>query len=127
MGSILLLLIIASAAALWVRRVRAQRLRWLSRLALPGVWTCETQDGVSNLELQGDSGSGSYIERNPLATERGRWRIQGSQLILVTEQRERSYDLRLFDNGSIGVDGPGRERRVYARQRNNVVSLRQRH
>jgi len=126
MGSLLLLIIIATAATLWVRRVRAQRVRWLSRLALPGVWTCETPDGVSILEFHGDSGAGNYVERGAHATERGRWRVQGSRVVLATEQDERSYELRLFENGSIGVDGPGRERRVYARQRNNVVPLRQR-
>ena len=36
------------------------------------------------------------------------------------------YELRVFGDGSIGIDGPGHKRCVYLRRRDNVVSLRQR-
>lgn len=126
MGSFLLLLIIASAVYVWVRRVRAGRQRWLTRLALPGVWSCDTPDGTSVLEFSGESDQGTYVEQSPRATERGRWRVQGSGMVLDSDRGIRSYELRLFENGSIGIDGPDRVRRIYVRQRNNVVPLRQR-
>jgi hypothetical protein len=126
MSAFLLLIIIASAAYLWVRRVRAGRQRWLARLALPGVWSCDTPDGTSVLEFSGESDQGTYVEQSIRATERGRWRIQGSGVVFESDRGARVYELRIFDNGSIGIDGPDRERRIYVRQRNNVVPLRQR-
>jgi len=35
-----------------------------------------------------------------------------------------ALDVRLFDAGKIGIHGPGREHRVYVKQRSNVVPLR---
>jgi hypothetical protein len=126
MASILLLVIIVSAAFMWVKRTRAARERWLSKLALPGVWQCDAPNGPWVLEFAGEASSGRYIERSGRATERGSWRLVGNAIELESESGTRTYDLRLFDNGSIGIDGPGRERRIYIRQRSNVVPLRKR-
>ena len=126
MSSFLLLLIVVSAAYLWIRRMRAGRERWLARLELPGAWSCDTADGPAVLEFSGESDRGTYVEQSPRATERGRWRISGSGVVLESERGARMYQLRLFENGSIGIDGPERERRIYVRQRSNVVPLRQR-
>jgi hypothetical protein len=126
MSSLLLVLIIAGGVYLWMRRARVGRERWVSRLALPGVWSCDTTDGPSVLEFAGAADEGTYIEQSSGATERGRWRIQGSGMVLESDRGVRSYELRLFENGSIGIDGPDRVRRIYVRQRNNVVPLRQR-
>jgi len=126
MSALLLLIIIASAVYVWIRRVRVERQRWLARLALPGVWSCDTADGPSLLEFSGESDQGTYVEQSTRATERGRWRIQGGGMVFESDRGARVYLLRLFENGSIGIDGPDRERRIYVRQRNNVVPLRQR-
>lgn len=126
MSALLLLVIIAGGVYVWIRRVRAGRQRWLARLALPGVWSCDTPDGPSVLEFSGESDQGTYVEQSTRATERGRWHIHGSGMVLESERGARDYDLRLFENGSIGIDGPDRVRRIYVRQRNNVVPLRQR-
>jgi hypothetical protein len=126
MASILLLAIIVGAAFMWVKRTRAARERWLSKLALPGVWQCDAPNGPWVLEFAGEASSGRYIERSGRATERGSWRLLGNAIELESESGTRTYDLRLFDNGSIGIDGPGRERRIYVRQRSNVVPLRKR-
>jgi len=127
MASLLLLLIIGSAAYLWVKRTRAARERWISRLSLPGVWQSDAPNGPWVLEFAGDPTSGRFIERSGRATERGRWRLLGSDIELEPESgTTRTYELRLFENGSIGINGPGRERRIYVRQRSNVVPLRKR-
>jgi hypothetical protein len=126
MASILLLAIIVSAAFMWVKRTRAARERWLSKLALPGVWQCDAPNGPWVLEFAGEASSGRYIERSGRATERGSWRLVGNAIELESESATRTYDLRLFDNGSIGIDGPGRDRRISVRQRSNVVPLRKR-
>ena len=111
---------------MWVKRTRAARERWISKLALPGVWQSDAPNGPWVLEFAGDPTSGRYIERSGRATERGSWRLLGNAIELESENGTRTYDLRLFDNGSIGIDGPGRERRIYVRQRSNVVPLRKR-
>ena len=60
--------------------------------------------------------------------ERGSWALQGHRLILVpdADAEPLTYDLRFFDERKIGIDGPGRERRVYSKERSNVVPLRRR-
>jgi hypothetical protein len=126
MTGLVLLLTVAAAVYLWVRQARIVRQRWLARLALPGVWSSDTPHGEVTIEFQGEPDRGSYVETQRRTTERGRWRIEGSQLWLDGDDGERAYDLRLFDDGSIGIDGTGRERMVFVRRRNNVVPLRQR-
>ena len=126
MASFLLLVILVAAAFMWVKRTRAARERWITRLALPGVWQSDASNGPWVLEFAGDPTSGRYIERSGRATERGSWRLTGNAIELESENGTRTYDLRLFENGSIGIDGPGRERRIYVRQRSNVVPLRKR-
>ena len=126
MAAILLLVfaIVFGASCRWVQRTRTARERWTVRLALPGVWQCAAPNGPWVLEFTGDLRSGEYIERSGRATERGRWQIHGGTIDLDSGSGVRSYELRLFDNGSIGIDGPERERRIYVRQRSNVVPLR---
>ena len=124
MASLILLAIIGSAAYLWVKRTRVARDRWISRLSLPGVWQSDAPNGPWVLEFVGEPTSGRFIERSGRAAERGRWRLLGSEIELEAESGTRTYALRLFENGSIGIDGPGRERRIYVRQRSNVVPLR---
>lgn len=126
MAAFLLLVIILGATVLWVKRTRTARDRWIARLALPGVWQCDAPNGPFVLEFVGDPSSGRYIERSGRATERGRWQLHGSTIELEPEAGgSRNYELRLFEDGSIGIDGPGRERQIYVRQRSNVVPLRQ--
>lgn len=126
MAGLILLLAVAAAVYLWIRQARISRQRWLARLALPGVWSSETEEGEATIEFQGEPDHGSYVETHRRTTERGRWRIEGNRLCLSGNGDERSYELRLFADGSIGIDGPGRERRIYVRRRNNVIPLRQR-
>jgi len=124
MAALVLVLIIAAACYLWVKRTRAARERWIARLSLPGVWQCDDPAGRWVLEFVGEPTSGRYIEQSGRATERGRWRLLGNEIELSLDGETRTYQLRLFENGSIGIDGPGRERRIYVRQRSNVVPLR---
>jgi hypothetical protein len=126
MAGLLAIVVIAAACVLWVKRTRAARERWIARLALPGVWQCDAPNGPWVLEFVGEPTSGRYIEQSGRATERGRWRLLGSEIEFESEAGPRTYQLRLFENGAIGIDGPGRERRVYVRQRSNVIPLRKR-
>ena len=124
MASLVVVLIVAAIAFTWVRGTRRNRLRWLEKLDLPGVWEREGEFG--RLELSGSLHEGRYrfVEGGP-EDEVGSWRLEGHELRLTPDGKaEVSYDLRLFQAGKIGIDGPGRERRIYDKARSNVVPLR---
>jgi hypothetical protein len=122
-------LVIAAAAFLafvWVRGARRNRARWLARLDLPGIWSLDGESGeAARLELTGGLDRGEYRIREGDLVETGRWHLEGHTLKLTTAGgRSNDYDLRLFSEGKIGIDGPGRERRIYTKVPSNVVPLR---
>lgn len=123
MSSLIVVIVVAALCILWVRANRLQRQRWLERLDLPGTWRWQDHDGA--LELDGALDGGHYRRSEGSRVEQGSWRLEGHDLIL--EPRDGSaatLDLRLFDTGKIGVHGPGLERRIYVKERGNVVPLR---
>ena len=123
MASLLVVLVVAAGCGYWIWLTRVQRRRWLERLDLPGTWTWQDNDG--ELVLDGELDGGGYRLRDGDSEERGDWRLEGHDLVL--ERRgggATSLDLRLFDQGKIGIHGPGREHRIYVKARSNVVPLR---
>ena len=126
MGSLIVVIGVALIVMLWVQGARRNRLRWLRKLDLPGVWRWQGHGG--RLELSGDLDRGQYRIVDPDAEELGHWQLQGHRLLLAPEgdAGQQTYELRFFDDRKIGIDGPGRERRVYTKERSNVVPLRRR-
>ena len=125
MGSLAVVLIVAGLVFVWVRGTRRNRARWLARLDLPGVWEREGEWG--RLELSGDLDRGKYriSDGGSVPDESGRWLLEGHTLRLIAEDGSSDdYDLRLFQEGKIGIDGPRRERRIYQKVPSNVVPLR---
>ena len=126
MGSLLLVILVAGLAFIWIRGARRNRARWLKRLDLPGIW--EREGDWGRLELSGalDRGRYRFAEgRGGAADEVGEWRLEGHTLHLTADDGTRGdYDLRFFKEGKIGIDGPRRERRIYQKARSNVVPLR---
>jgi hypothetical protein len=124
MPSLLLVLLVAVGAVLWTRAIRQNRRRWLARIDLPGIWAWQDEDG--ELELSGDVDRGRYRLRDGALEESGDWRLEGHALVLEPESGGPAapLDLRLFKEGTIGLHGPGRERRIYVKKRGNVVPLR---
>ncbi|MBK81006.1 MAG: hypothetical protein CMQ43_08845 [Gammaproteobacteria bacterium] len=123
MASLLVVIVVAAVCGYWVWLVRVQRRRWLARLDLPGTWDWQDNDG--ELVLDGDLDGGAYRLRDGDAEERGEWRLEGHDLVLERRGGGSSVlDLRLFDQGKIGIHGAGREHRVYVKARSNVVPLR---
>ena len=123
MGSLLVVAAVAALVFAWVRATRRNRQLWLERLDLPGTWDWDEHEG--SLEISGDLSGGRYRFREPNGNESGRWVLEGHQILLSrTADRSVAYDLRFFDKGKIGLDGPGRERRVYTKLPSNVVPLR---
>ena len=116
----------AAAVLLWLRGVYANRRRWLRRLNLPGVWQLDG-DAAAVLEFRDGLAAGRYAAQTKGETERGAWRLAGHSLLLTPDGgKAASYELRLFDNGAIGIHGPARERQVFVRRNDNVVPLKRR-
>ena len=125
MGSLALVIAAAALAFVWIRGTRRNRARWLARLDLPGIWEREGEWG--RLELSGDLDRGKYrfSEGEAGTNESGHWILEGHTLRLTSESGQTDdYDLRLFQEGKIGIDGPRRERRIYQKMPSNVVPLR---
>ena len=123
MGSLLVVLVVAGLAFIWVRGTRRNRQRWLTRLDLPGAWSWEGHDGV--LEFGGGLSEGAYRRREPGCEESGTWLLTGHLLELTPEAGPpERYDLRFFDDGKIGLARVGGEARIYVKTSTNVVPLR---
>ncbi len=125
MGSLLVVIAVTALVVVWVRGTRKNRLQWLSRLDLPGIWEREGEWG--RLELTGglDEGSFRIADGEGGKDRSGKWHLEGSTLIFEEEQGERfECDLRLFQEGKIGIDGAPLERRIYQKVPSNVVPLR---
>lgn len=125
MGSLLVVIAVTALVVVWVRGTRRNRLRWLSRLDLPGIWEREGEWG--RLELTGELDQGRFrlTEGDREAHRSGVWRLEGSTLIFTSEgEQPLECDLRLFQEGKIGIDGPTLERRIYQKVPSNVVPLR---
>ena len=116
---------VALLAALLIRGARANRREWLSTLSLPGTWVLRNAESLSVLSFGGDLGEGRYTWREDGSEEEGEWRLRGHTLKLAPDGGEAvDYELRAFGDDSIGIDGPGHQRCVYLRRRDNVVQLK---
>jgi hypothetical protein len=119
-----ILIILAVVGVYWTQSLRQARRRWLERLDLPGSWQWQGEEG--ELELSGHVDGGRYRIRERGGDEAGEWRVTGHTLVLMPDPQRKpvEYDLRLFKDGTIGIHGPGRERRIYVKKRGNVIALR---
>ncbi len=124
MSSLLIVVVVAAIVTFWIRGARRNRMVWLKKLDLPGRWQCEGEEGT--LELLGDLHEGRYKLEDGTYKDQGRWVLEGHDLLLASDHQESvdRHDLRLFDHGKIGLDGPKLQRRVYVRLADNVVPLR---
>ncbi len=130
MYSLLLVVALIAVVTVWVRGTRANRLRWLSQLNLPGVWHSDDSGVELSFEFRGELDQGRYSESSVGAVREGAWQLQGNNLLLSPTQSEPNggqalvCDLTLFDKGRIGLNGPGYEHRVFIKAVDNVVPLR---
>ena len=127
MNLLVLLVAIAFGAYTVVRRNREARRRWLEHLHLQGSWEWASGASSSSLDFAGGPSEGTYVETTANNRQRGNWTLHVGRITFVPEQGA-PYEcaFRLFGDGSIGIDGAGRERRVYTRRASNVVPLRSR-
>ena len=130
----LFIFLVAALALFGVRSARSRRLQWLSALNLLGKWELHgaPPGGRRSITFSGEADGGGYVAKDADAVERGKWQLRGHTLNLEATEGEqagggaKSYDLRLFEPGRIGLDGPGREREIYVKRDSNVVPLRRR-
>ena len=134
----LLVLGVGALVFAWSRNAKRARDEWLRALNLLGKWELESSaDSASpsrSLTLTGALSAGKYVAHDgegaaTSAIERGEWRLSGHTLTLAATEGEsagdgpKRYDLRLFEAGRIGIDGPGRQREIYVKREGNVVPL----
>ena len=124
MGSLLVFAVVVAIVFTWVRATRKMRERWLRQLNLVGVWDLDAEGALASIEFTGTLASGDFKARSDGGVEVGQWRITGNKIVLSSSAGENEFDLRYFDVGKIGIDGPGRERQVYRKRADNVVPLR---
>ena len=127
MSSLLLVVLISFIAWFWVKNARTQRERWLSRLALPGVWVCRLPDKVSTrLEFSGTTHEGTYVEYEGDDTVEGSWHLNGHTLTLERSAGGFPLELSLFEAGEISLERPDGTQRIYVKKQanENVVEMR---
>ena len=114
------------------KRFQAELLRTLNML---GKWEIESRAaGVETPHrtltfTSGTLSTGQYVARDDDAVERGDWRLNGHTLTLAATEGHSAVDgpkrndLRLFEDGRIGLDGPGRQREIYSKRESDIVPL----
>ncbi|MCY3813246.1 MAG: hypothetical protein OXH15_15750 [Gammaproteobacteria bacterium] len=132
----LFVITVAAATVFWMRGARRRRNEWLRALNLLGKWELDAAPTNGSpaprrgLTLSGELAGGTYVARDGDVIQRGNWRLRGHTLYLEPTEGDgavtspASYELRLFDKGKIGLDGPGRTREVYVKRESNVIPLR---
>ena len=129
--SLVVAILVAALAYLYIRSNRQAKIRWHSRLNLPGVWRSpESELGAASHELRlaGNFEGGDFVEvvsagDGPSQTRKGRWRLVGNALVLTTSDEERRFQVHLFQPGYIGLEQNQAERLVLRKQADNVVPL----
>ncbi len=125
MSQIVVSLVIA-LVVFWFRSARKNRARWLKQLNLPGVWDLEdSRSRRMSLEIRGTLSSGIYRFKTDNRNETGKWRITGNSIVFSLDGgNEERCELRLFDSGRIGINGPQHVRQIYLKRADNIVPLR---
>ena len=113
---------------LWVRHKRESRRKWVESLNLVGTWEPDSEGSTNTpiiLSLTGQTDRGDYELRFSDRIERGIWTIARSNLVLTSEQgQDHSYELRFFETGKIGLNGPNISQTVLVKRVENIVPLR---
>lgn len=116
--------LVAVVVIAWVRKMRAERERWLARLQLPGLWICEDQENPAaekrTIHLDGGLASGTYGSSD---LGYGDWRLAGHTLLLRSDSHELALELIFHGIGKISLERTPGDRRIYNKRSGNVVPL----
>ena len=128
LGVAVILVIVIVAA--WAKHTRDARRQWIKDLDLMGTWeldTSETDDAATSVRFTGNLDVGDFVLESAGEEISGTWKLAGTSLILTNEESEESeYEVRYFEHGIIGIDGPGREKQVFHKRVENIIPLRRR-
>ncbi len=127
MGSVVLVVVVAIGAYMWIRATRTRRERWLRRLNLPGVWV-EQGENAATMEFSGSVAQGKFrVTSTSKDRRRGEWQLVGSVLVMTFDDGSKErHDLTFYDSGKIGLErAPGQ--RIYLQKTPaNVIPLHNR-
>ena len=131
MNALLVLGAVAFVVVFWVMRTRSARHRWVDELDLVGHWDLEG-DNTDNISIEfiGTRGdAGNYMSSTADTLESGSWYLTSYFLVLEPQDGEsQKFELRRFEPGRIGINGPGREKQVYRKRRSsNIIKLHEHH
>ncbi len=129
------ILFLLAVTAIWgyLAMTRRSRRRWEQRLSLPGEWRVLGARDGARIRFMGKLTSGTYVQTRRLDTglveEQGRWWLRGASIHLAPDGGQpQPHELRLFADGTVGIDGPTRRHWVLERlEGGNVVPLRVAH
>ena len=131
MNSLLVLGVVAVVILFWVMRTRAARRNWVESLDLIGQWDLEGKNDKNvRIEFIGARGdAGNYMASTNESLESGSWHLTSYFLVLHPNEGEPArYELRRFETGRIGINGPGREKQIYRKKRvSNIVKIHEHH
>ena len=131
MNSLLILGVVAVAILFWILRTRSARRRWVEELDLIGQWDLEGENTNNNrIEFIGARGdAGNYMASTDDTLESGNWHLTSYFLVLEPNDGEPvRHELRRFEPGRIGINGPGREKQIYRKKRvSNIIKLHEHH
>ncbi len=123
-------LIVVVAILVWFKIVRDARRRWVEELDLVGTWDLDVSESDAtplSVTFHGNTDNGTYWVQSIDNNVDGDWRLSGSSLVLVDPERgDLEYEVRLFDKGSIGINGPDHDHALFKKRSENIVPLRRR-
>ncbi len=124
------LFLVIVVVALWTKHTRDARIQWIKDLDLMGTWeldTSKSDDPPTSIRFTGNLNSGDFHMESSGEEIVGTWRLSGTSLVMTNEETgDLEYEIRLFEHGSIGIHGSGRERQVFKKRVENIVPLRRR-
>lgn len=128
LGVAVILVIVIVAA--WAKHTRDARRQWIRDLDLMGTWVLdvsETDDPATSIRFTGNLDAGDFVLDSSGNEVSGTWRLAGTSLILTSEESgDSEYEVRYFEQGVIGLDGPDRAKQVFHKRVENIIPLRRR-
>ena len=111
----------------WVMWNRSARQKWVRDLDLIGQWDLEGDNPEDiRIEFIGTRGDrGNYMASEGDTLESGNWYLTSYYLVFDPQEGEtKRYELRRFEAGLIGMNGPGREYQRFRKKKlANVIRL----
>ena len=120
MMSMVVVILVAGLVLFYLRASRNRRLNWQRRLQLAGTWKGQ-DDQILRLSGRLDKGNFEWLEGGERSS--GTWRLVGNTLFLRDSGVEESYDIRLFQPGTIGLTDAKGIGQIFEKENDNVIAF----